>query len=605
MNDQTPFDKQNPSDDLRPQGFGEFPDTSIKQDFSSDNAPGNIENKQEYSSHDPMKEPGKGSFGRKPPNHKKIVLFSILGAFLLLLGVGAFIVNRISSSPSSYFDHIADQLTPVPTKDPALPTITMKPGEPTPSPTVNPYDVLAGQADTSMMKDIVNILLIGVDYAPERETWSGKHAYHADVMLILAINFKENTVDMISIPRDTYGKIPGVDGIYKLNASLDCGGGYPTNEGFAKVCETASWMLGGIPVQYYYAVDMPVVKGLVDAIGGIDYDIDIDFTMVGRSYTKGLQHLNGQGVLDYIRTRKQSEDTGDLNRINRQKKMLIALFQSMKDKDMITQIPSIVTSFEGQMHTNTSLAATASLALFAYNLPAENIRMHSMAGRTKSVFDWNFCLTDQKKRVELIKQVYGADVDQYSKYTYDYASWLSADMRSDLYLETVKPLISYVDAKIAEDDLIPTPSPTPSLTPTLTPSPTPDPATAPPSPTTDPATAPPSSTGPATTVLSAKYGTNGAVALLKAPETPTPSPTPQMRKYSPELRASYQVFLNNVEKLRTAQNNKDTTTMETLLQKTVIEAQATYIAQQFGYTKRLVWLLDYETTTNEVKVDFR
>ena len=114
--------------------------------------------------------------------------------------------------------------------------------EPQATPTPDPYEEMLSVADMSMMKDIVNVLVIGVDYAPERETWSGKHAYHADVMLVLAINFKENTVDMISLPRDTYAKIPGVDGIYKLNASLDCGGGLP--DGFPKVCESASWMLG-------------------------------------------------------------------------------------------------------------------------------------------------------------------------------------------------------------------------------------------------------------------------------------------------------------------------------------------------------------------------
>jgi len=116
------------------------------------------------------------------------------------------------------------------------------------------YDALMQQADTSMMQNIVNVLLIGVDYAEERltEKWleeGGSTAEHADVMIVLAINFDEQTVDMISLPRDTYAKIPGVTGIYKLNASLDCGGGMP--DGFGKVCEATSWMLGGIPVDYY------------------------------------------------------------------------------------------------------------------------------------------------------------------------------------------------------------------------------------------------------------------------------------------------------------------------------------------------------------------
>lgn len=164
---------------------------------------------------------------------------------------------------------------------------------PSPTPTLSPYELLQANADYSLMDGIVNVLLVGVDYAPERETWNGKHEYHADVMLLLAVNFKENKVDMISIPRDTYAKIPGVNGKYKINASINCGGGMP--DGLPKVCEAASWMLGGIPVDYYYAVTMPVVKELVDAIGGVEYDLDVDFTMAGRSYKKGRQYMDGPG----------------------------------------------------------------------------------------------------------------------------------------------------------------------------------------------------------------------------------------------------------------------------------------------------------------------
>ena len=41
--------------------------------------------------------------------------------------------------------------------------------------------------------------------------------------------------------------------------------------------------LGGIPVDHYYAVTMPAVKELVDAIGGVDYRLDVSFTMQGRT----------------------------------------------------------------------------------------------------------------------------------------------------------------------------------------------------------------------------------------------------------------------------------------------------------------------------------
>ncbi|MBR3038119.1 MAG: LCP family protein, partial [Clostridia bacterium] len=199
----------------------------------------------------------------------------------------------------------------------------------TPEPTIDPYEALYERADTSMMKDIVNVLLVGVDYSTERETWNGKKEWHSDVMMVLAVNFEENRADLISLPRDTYAQIPNVKGIYKLNASLNCGGGLYKDDGsfnpkgLEKVCEAAEWMLGGIEINYYYAVTMTSLKDLVDLCGGLDYDMDIAFKIQGRSYQKGMQHVDGQGFLDYCRVRKgvnglPANEQGDANRVNRQ-----------------------------------------------------------------------------------------------------------------------------------------------------------------------------------------------------------------------------------------------------------------------------------------------
>ena len=107
-----------------------------------------------------------------------------------------------------------------------------------------PYEHLKSLADQELLdRDIVNILLIGVDFSEERLTWNGKKEWHSDVMMVLSVNFAENRADLISLPRDTYAEILGVKGIYKLNASLNCGGGLYdaygdfNPAGLEKVCE--------------------------------------------------------------------------------------------------------------------------------------------------------------------------------------------------------------------------------------------------------------------------------------------------------------------------------------------------------------------------------
>lgn len=385
-----------------------------------------------------------------------IALVIILGVVALAIGVGY--AYTVLTNPSALF---SDAATPSPSPKPGV-VIESEPrpeilATPSPSPTIDPYQIIYEQADLSMMQNIVNVLVIGVDYAEERETWIGKHEYHADVMMVLAINFDENRVDLISLPRDTYAKIPGVKGIYKLNASINCGGGMDAEggAGFLKTCEAASWMLGGIPVNYYYAVTMPAVKELVNIVGGVDYDLELDFTMVGRTYRKGQQHMDGQAVLDYLRVRKNVSTSGDWNRVNRQKMMMIALFQSMQQQNLILKIPEIISSFQGQLYTNCSAAQTAALTAFAYKLSGDNIGMYSMKGSTTSIFGWNFCLTDQTNRVEVVKSVYGVDVPRYLEYTADYAEFRWADMLATQYLKTVRGLTKHVSAEIDADNLLP------------------------------------------------------------------------------------------------------------------------------------------------------
>lgn len=406
------------------------------------------------------------------------------------------------------------------------------PATPAPTEEPNAYEKLYGMADTSMMQDIVNILLIGVDFSEERLTWNGKKEWHSDVMMVLSVNFDENRADLISLPRDTYAEIPGIKGIYKLNASLNCGGGLYASDGgvnpggLEKVCEAAEWMLGGIPVDYYYAVTMTSLKSLVDAFGGLDYDLDLTYRIQGRSYTKGWQHMDGQAVLDYCRVRKagnglSSEDVGDANRVNRQKRILVAFFEHMKKQNLIVKIPDILDAFDGELFTNCTPAQTAALAAFAYGLNREDIGLYSMSGSTASLFQWNFCFTDQANRVDIIKKVYGVDAKQYHEYTLKYGRYRWASMLYDVYIKLLNPLTDYVQDLIDEDDKLPVNTSDPTPKPSDTPRPTDAPIV---EPTSEPVTEPDDP---------------------KTPD-PTPEPTPEPTD-TPEPVQEYISFTVKVE----------------------------------------------------------
>ncbi|MEA4914216.1 MAG: LCP family protein [Christensenella sp.] len=541
---------------------------------------------------------------------KKRALWAVLliGGILLLAVGGVFAYALLLNPRAQFADNTQQNQTEVIAVDPSATTATPNIAAPTPTPTLDPYEVISAQADTSMMQNIVNVLLIGVDYAEERETWNGKHEYHADVMMVMAINFDKNRVDLISIPRDTYAKIPGIRGIYKINASINCGGGFeaPGGTGFLKTCDAASWMLGGIPVNYYYAVTMPAVKQLVDAIGGVDYNLDVTYSMMGRNYKAGPTHLNGQGVLDYLRVRKKVSSGGDLNRVNRQKEMLIAIFDSMQQQNLILKVPDIINSFDGQLYTNCTLGQTAALTKFAYTLDKNNIGMYTMGGTgPTSIFNWNFILTDQTNRVEIIKEIYGIDVPKEREYTADYARYRWADMIATQYLDTTRPLVDFVSEALAADDLLPTMEPTPEITPGISPeyyTPVPE------EPSVDPAAG------------AANHNTGSFSVVRLSAQSPVRQE--EYQQYSQLQRDLFNNFLMSLDALEEAQsiarkeaeryadgrsNDLERATQDVKDYSSHVKSNALELAQEFGYsTGSFVWSYRYEkdSSFNEVKVDF-
>ena len=426
--------------------------------------------------------------GKDSKKKKRIRTYALLSAAAVLaVALGVLLGGKISGvlfSGQDLFntDDRTVRATPLPTASPFVPVAapsidatevpvpescspTMIEDTPQPTQTPGPYEELAKVADTGMMDGIVNIMFIGVDYESARiNNWSGKggNSFHSDVMIVCAVNFNENRVDLISLPRDTYASIPGVEGVYKLNAALNCGtdgtnyGLFCENgEGFEKVCEAAEWMLGGINVDYYYSVTMESVKQIVDIVGGVWYNLEGNFDNGGRYYKAGFQHMDGQACLDYMRVRKSGHGqlpTGDSNRVKRQKNMMVAIFKKMKEENLVLKVPEILASFDGVLFTNCTPEQTAALALFGYKLDPDNIGAHSMSGDSATLFHWNFVFTKQSERVALVKEIYGVDVKTNPKYSLAYGRYTWCKMLRPQYMDICDPLKAYVQKLIDEDD---------------------------------------------------------------------------------------------------------------------------------------------------------
>ena len=290
----------------------------------------------------------------------------------------------------------------------------------TPEPTLSPEKALALQADEDFMRDRVNLLIVGFDESPERDetgtsvSRNKKNNFRSDVLMLTAVNFAKDSVHLISVPRDTYAEIYNTRGRWKINAAF-AKGGAATGDGFTYAMKTVE-LLFGVPVPYYVGVNMSGLKKLVDAIGGVDYDVDVEIRLNGRTLQKGYQHLDGQQALDYCRARKGIST--DLGRNDRQQRMLLAVFAQLKRENRITAIPGLYAAVRDDVYTNLTTAQIAALAAFALRLdPETSFRRTTLAGEyVNNVYNASYYVLKNKALAALVKEEFGVSVKRSSRY---------------------------------------------------------------------------------------------------------------------------------------------------------------------------------------------
>lgn len=265
---------------------------------------------------------------------------------------------------------------------------------------------------TKTQDKFVNILLLGIDYGYEYSDYisckTDLDACHTDANVVVSINKTKKTVDLISLPRDTLSYVPGVKGIYKLNAAVNCADS--VEKGIEKTRQVVSWHLGGIEIHHYAAVDVPALIALGDAIGGVEFDLEMSYTATSGHYEKGLQLLDGQGIMDYMRARKNAPIGGtDLGRTQRQRKMLSAILQKIKAQpSLLFKCIGVLFGDEGHIFTDIGFFDAIGLAVAALRVDMSTIDTHVLDGSLQDFYS-NFNFTDQEARHEMLREVYGIE----------------------------------------------------------------------------------------------------------------------------------------------------------------------------------------------------
>jgi LCP family protein required for cell wall assembly len=261
-------------------------------------------------------------------------------------------------------------------------------------------------------RDIVNIAFLGFDRDQFREEYA--YLFLSDVIILLSIDFAEETVKLVYVPRDAY--VPIYNSRAKDKAShayyygYHYGEGDPDEAGLFYVLETVSHLLGDIPIHYYVSICMDGVVQLVDAMGGVHFELEERlYDHAGNVlFWEGPQQLDGMGFLMYVRYRDPA--TGqDLGRIERQKDLLMAAFQYFKSHDRFRAIPDTYRFYKEHVDTNLSYKQIVALALYARNFAAneQTVKFYTLPGTAQMSDGISYLSLDQSERVRLIKEIFG------------------------------------------------------------------------------------------------------------------------------------------------------------------------------------------------------
>ncbi len=277
--------------------------------------------------------------------------------------------------------------------------------------------------------EVINILLMGVDYGV-MTAGTGKEDIkncHTDTVIMAALDLTEDTISLISMPRDTMTYVPGVQGIYKLNAAINCGETF--SEGIVNAKNTVAWQLGGIRPDHYVIIAPPLVEKIGEKIGGLD--MELEMTYVGTSgtrYERGLQHLDGVGIIDYARARTNATRNGDdYGRTSRQRAILNALFRKVSDDpDLVYDILDVlVENFDRYFFSDLSVADLFDMLPLADRLAEGSISDYVMNGElAMSMMYFTSSFFDQPLRQSIIREVYGVEVPAQRLNSHAYFNYL-------------------------------------------------------------------------------------------------------------------------------------------------------------------------------------
>lgn len=230
-------------------------------------------------------------------------------------------------------------------------------------------------------KDPFSLLILGVD---ERKNDSGR----SDTMIVMTVNPKKESIQLLSIPRDTRTEIIGRGTTEKMNHAYAYGG-------VTMSINTVEAYLD-IPIDYYVKMNMKGFQDIVNAVGGITVNNDMNLNYKNYSFAKGTIDLDGKEALIYSRIRKE-DPRGDFGRQMRQRQVIQAVIKEGASLSTLTNYDDILKAIGKNVETNLTFNEMLSIQK-NYKSSLNNIEQFTLTGENQRIDGlWYNIVSDETK----------------------------------------------------------------------------------------------------------------------------------------------------------------------------------------------------------------
>ncbi|MDD7305633.1 MAG: LCP family protein [Peptoniphilaceae bacterium] len=271
------------------------------------------------------------------------------------------------------------------------------------------------------------ILLVGVDKNPDSDPGDFTRT---DTIMLVKANTETGKVDMLSIPRDSRIKIR--DEFTKANHAHAYGGIELTLQSLRNFL--------GIDIDYYAEVDYDAVVKIVDALGGVNYDVPEGINVKRGTYIDikpGKNHLSGEEVLWYLRTRNIYIN-GDLGRVGTQQLFMKAMVDEIVKKSSKINLTTFIQTYLADVKTNVPLSIMINMATNIKKFSSANVKTYVVPGIPQMINETSYYIPNYEKTWQIVDKVFDK---------YKLKDWSKADSGYDEYFG-----YSY-DGQLSEDSI--------------------------------------------------------------------------------------------------------------------------------------------------------